>query len=525
MNLTDDVRVFARAAISNPQYPTVPAAVVRGVVLADCCSWREVEVRSIDSTPPRSRIETAVVHRGMRREFIGFNRARHAVLEAAIYATRLHLLPRAFIDSELARLQVIVDKTAGAHGARGDGAAHRLRPRPRPVESRRIDVDAPAHDRCRSVTRPARRRSSSKRRRVCTSACSIFAARSGAGLAASARRRRRRRSSCRRARPTRWRSAGEDADRAAEFRPPVPGPSRPASGGGAGCACIARCRRMPGSGRARSSRSPSRGRWPSCTAVADGRAGAGARGRTRAAIRHRHVDVRRRRSRASKVDGVRRATASRRCSPACRFRRLAVRRRRARLRAGHQRHRRGGGVRALPSPSERDVERVAHLVLMALLPALADADLATFGGALTEIQEITGRWFAPVQGGTFAPGPSEELVRRMTEWGASGVGQSSWGPAVYGIVDGEDAGLRLAERVRDALGAAGTVYEGPFRTEGARVWRARAQAEMSQRSRILRACCKMRPDQPPPKATAVRRSFSEGGRPARHLLLPRALSV
>jgi len=113
VNLTDDVRVFARAAISNPQYPTIPAVVVHGVVLADCCSWREIEVRSIDSTPPRSRIETAVVHSGSRREFIGFNRARHAVLEAAIYVTRLHLLSRAFIDSELARLQVIVDKTAG----------------------------------------------------------------------------------------------------------------------------------------------------------------------------------------------------------------------------------------------------------------------------------------------------------------------------------------------------------------------------------------------------------------------------
>ena len=113
VNLTDDVVLFAQAAISNPVYSTVPAQVVRGVVLADCCSWREVEVRSIDSSPPRSRIETAVVHRGTRREFIGFNRARHAVLEAAIYATRLHLLPRTFIDSELERLQVIVDKTAG----------------------------------------------------------------------------------------------------------------------------------------------------------------------------------------------------------------------------------------------------------------------------------------------------------------------------------------------------------------------------------------------------------------------------
>ena len=114
VNLIDDVRVFARAAIANPEYPTVPAVAVRGVVLADCCSWREVAVRSIDSTPPRSRIEAAVVHRGARREFIGFNRARHAVLEAAIHVTRLHMLPRAFIESELARLQVIVDKTAGA---------------------------------------------------------------------------------------------------------------------------------------------------------------------------------------------------------------------------------------------------------------------------------------------------------------------------------------------------------------------------------------------------------------------------
>jgi len=113
VNLVDDVRVFARAVIENPPYPTVPAAVVRGAVLADCCSWREVEIRSIDSTPPRSRLEGPVVHHGVRREFIGFNRARNAVLEAAIYATRLHLLPREFVESELQRLQVIVDKTAG----------------------------------------------------------------------------------------------------------------------------------------------------------------------------------------------------------------------------------------------------------------------------------------------------------------------------------------------------------------------------------------------------------------------------
>jgi beta-RFAP synthase len=124
----------------------------------------------------------------------------------------------------------------------------------------------------------------------------------------------------------------------------------------------------------------------------------------------------------------------------------------------------------LTPPAERDVEHVAHQVLMALLPALADGDLSAFGKALNAIQAITGRWFAAAQGGTFAPGPTEELVRRMTEWGASGVGQSSWGPAVYGIVEGEAAGRRLAERSRDVLGASGAVYEGPFRRHGARVW-------------------------------------------------------
>jgi beta-ribofuranosylaminobenzene 5'-phosphate synthase len=130
----------------------------------------------------------------------------------------------------------------------------------------------------------------------------------------------------------------------------------------------------------------------------------------------------------------------------------------------------------LPPPPERDVERVAHIVLMTLLPALADADLPGFGSALSAVQEITGQWFASVQGGTFAPGASAEMVRRLSEWGAYGVGQSSWGPAVYGIVDGEESGRRLADRVRDALGSSGLVFEGPFRSDGAHVWRSAIHA-------------------------------------------------
>jgi len=113
VNLTDDAMLFAQGAISSPQFPSIPATIVKGAVLEAACSWRELRVVTIDATPPRSRIEARVVHRGTRREFIGFNRARHAVLEAAILATRTHLLPAEQIREEYARLQVVVDKTAG----------------------------------------------------------------------------------------------------------------------------------------------------------------------------------------------------------------------------------------------------------------------------------------------------------------------------------------------------------------------------------------------------------------------------
>ena len=53
-----------------------------------------------------------MVDQGRLRDFFGFNRAKHAVLEAAILATRIHFLPREQIDNSFAELRVIVDKTA-----------------------------------------------------------------------------------------------------------------------------------------------------------------------------------------------------------------------------------------------------------------------------------------------------------------------------------------------------------------------------------------------------------------------------
>lgn len=123
----------------------------------------------------------------------------------------------------------------------------------------------------------------------------------------------------------------------------------------------------------------------------------------------------------------------------------------------------------LPRPADRDVERVSHLVLMQLLPALVEADLPSFGEALSAVQRITGAWFAQQQGGIFAPGPTEWLVAQMAKWGAAGVGQSSWGPAAYGLVDSEEAARELAGRVRQAV-PGGAVFEGGFASRGALIW-------------------------------------------------------
>jgi uncharacterized protein len=113
VNLTDDILLFSEAALGDPHPPTRPAASIEGAILDDACSWREVRVEAIDDSAARARVDAMVVDGGTGREFVGLNRARHAVLEASILASRARLLAAEDIDAELRRLQVLVDKTAG----------------------------------------------------------------------------------------------------------------------------------------------------------------------------------------------------------------------------------------------------------------------------------------------------------------------------------------------------------------------------------------------------------------------------
>jgi uncharacterized protein len=112
VHLTDDILLFSQAALGDPHPPTRPAEAVEGAILVDACSWREVRVESIEDGE-RARVDTVVVRGGVGREFLGFNRACHAVLEASIVASRARMLDPADVRDELDRLQVLVDKTAG----------------------------------------------------------------------------------------------------------------------------------------------------------------------------------------------------------------------------------------------------------------------------------------------------------------------------------------------------------------------------------------------------------------------------
>src|SRR5438270_1657201 len=114
LHVTDDVLLLARAALGPVEPPPLfPAARVRGQVLRDACRYYEFRVLALDERAERVRVEAEVVHACRLRDFFGFNRAKHAVVEAAILATRTDFLPLDEIEAEYRKLAVLVDKTGG----------------------------------------------------------------------------------------------------------------------------------------------------------------------------------------------------------------------------------------------------------------------------------------------------------------------------------------------------------------------------------------------------------------------------
>jgi beta-ribofuranosylaminobenzene 5'-phosphate synthase len=120
-----------------------------------------------------------------------------------------------------------------------------------------------------------------------------------------------------------------------------------------------------------------------------------------------------------------------------------------------------------PMPSET-VGKVCRLTMMKMLPALAECDIRNFGEALTKIQNTVGDYFAQVQGGRYASSATAESIVLMQELGAYGVGQSSWGPACYGLFQKEEAKeakLKVQAFLRNSIG--GQVFTAKANNKGA----------------------------------------------------------
>lgn len=114
LNVVTDVRVFAGCVTGRKAWPTLPVDSEKAA-LRLACAHAHVVLRLVDVSDDAQRplLRLARVQELQHSPLPGFNRAQAAVIEGAVLASRLHLLPREKVEAEMAYLQIAIDKTAG----------------------------------------------------------------------------------------------------------------------------------------------------------------------------------------------------------------------------------------------------------------------------------------------------------------------------------------------------------------------------------------------------------------------------
>ena len=124
--------------------------------------------------------------------------------------------------------------------------------------------------------------------------------------------------------------------------------------------------------------------------------------------------------------------------------------------------------KALAPMKAEEAGKMCRLTMMKLLPSLIERDIKSFGEALTQIQIVIGDYFAEVQGGTYSSQTAAEGIELLQKIGAHGAGQSSWGPAFYGVTQKEKA-REIEAKVKAFLkkNAGGQVFVAKANNKGA----------------------------------------------------------
>lgn len=108
-------------------------------------------------------------------------------------------------------------------------------------------------------------------------------------------------------------------------------------------------------------------------------------------------------------------------------------------------------------PPFRAAADLCRIVLMQALPGLAEGDCDAFGRGVGALQRAMGDHFAPLQGGRFTSPDVARVLAWFESRGVPGVGQSSWGPTGFAIVDGEDRAQSLIDAVSAEAGTPPTL--------------------------------------------------------------------
>ncbi|MBD3206761.1 hypothetical protein GF319_10530 [Candidatus Bathyarchaeota archaeon] len=103
----------------------------------------------------------------------------------------------------------------------------------------------------------------------------------------------------------------------------------------------------------------------------------------------------------------------------------------------------------LEPPPEELIWRISHTVLLEMLPGIIEEDIQVFGRSMSKMDSIFGDYWIKVQGGRYGHPFIYKGVNFLLDNGAYGAGQSSWGPAFYGLAQDQKHAEQLSNGLRD----------------------------------------------------------------------------
>ena len=436
-HLTDDVELIAAAAIGRVDNNTDQFYVSRlnPLVLVDACRWFALQVESEDLRAARALINCRVRGRGMLREFLGFNRARHAVIEAAILATRIAFLDRRTIEAELEHWRPLVEKTGGAAEHRAfdmltafirasyGGAAPAL---PATHKAQVLTVRAPArlHFGLFSFGNMGRQFGGTG---VMIAAPALKLVIRSASQFTVTGQLSHEVQACAERCVAAW---GADDLPACHMEVVTAPPRHAGLGSGTQLACAVATGLAAWCGR------------PAPTAQAlvewTGRGQRSAVG-TYGFLQGGLIVE------AGRLPHDALSPMLSRVAVPADWRFILVRSDQTGGLSGEDELHAFATLAPVPSATR---EALVREVDEHLLPALVAGDCQTFGESVYRYGRLAGSCFAAVQGGPYNGPELTELVEALRELGVAGVGQSSWGPTVFGVVDSQTTAERIAAELQ-----------------------------------------------------------------------------